>query len=59
MINSEKYPKLFSIIFGEGINFIKSKILKGMVNDSVAIILYNTVNLYATTDKKIEWYFTF
>jgi len=29
MINSDKYPKLFSVIFGEG-----------MVNDAVSIILF-------------------
>ncbi|KAL4499898.1 hypothetical protein ABPG72_015247 [Tetrahymena utriculariae] len=32
MIKSERYPKLFSVIFGEG-----------MVNDSVSIILYKAV----------------
>jgi sodium/hydrogen exchanger-like protein 6/7/sodium/hydrogen exchanger 8 len=32
MIKSDKYPKLFSIIFGEG-----------MVNDAVAIILFRVV----------------
>jgi sodium/hydrogen exchanger-like protein 6/7/sodium/hydrogen exchanger 8 len=32
MIKSDKYPKLFSIIFGEG-----------MVNDAVAIILFKVV----------------
>lgn len=36
MIKPEKYPKLFSVIFGEG-----------MVNDSVSIILFQTVkNLF-------------
>jgi sodium/hydrogen exchanger-like protein 6/7/sodium/hydrogen exchanger 8 len=32
MINPSKYPKLFSIIFGEG-----------MINDAVAIILFRVV----------------
>ena len=32
MIKPKKYPKLFSIVFGEG-----------MVNDAVAIILFNSV----------------
>jgi NhaP-type Na+/H+ or K+/H+ antiporter len=32
MIKADKYPKLFSIIFGEG-----------MVNDAVAIILFRSV----------------
>lgn len=32
MIKPEKYPKLFSVLFGEG-----------MINDSVAIILFASV----------------
>jgi hypothetical protein len=32
MIKPDKYPKLFSVIFGEG-----------MVNDSVSIILYKAI----------------
>jgi sodium/hydrogen exchanger-like protein 6/7/sodium/hydrogen exchanger 8 len=32
MIKPKKYPRLFSIVFGEG-----------MVNDAVAIILFNSV----------------
>lgn len=34
MIKPEKYPKLFSVLFGEG-----------MVNDAVAIILFVSVDL--------------
>lgn len=33
LINSDKYPKLFSIVFGEG-----------LVNDAVAIILFHSVS---------------
>lgn len=34
MIKPNKYPKLFSVVFGEG-----------MVNDAVSIILYISVDL--------------
>lgn len=35
MIKPEKYPKLFSVVFGEG-----------MVNDAVSIILFISVELF-------------
>ena len=46
MLNPKKTPKLFSIVFGEGI-----------INDAVAIILFNAVNEFAagSTDRKFEW----
>jgi len=49
MIKSDSYPKLFSVIFGEG-----------MVNDSVSIILYNSIlDLVGTEDIPEEISFTF
>ena len=36
LLNPRKQPKLFSLVFGEGI-----------VNDAVCIILFNTVNSFA------------
>lgn len=43
MLNPKKTPKLFNLVFGEGI-----------VNDAVSIILFNTVNKFAmsTGDKE-------
>jgi len=35
LINYDEQPKLFSIVFGEGI-----------INDAVSIILFNTVTKY-------------
>lgn len=40
MLSPKKTPKLFSLVFGEGI-----------VNDAVSIILFNTVNRFATQSK--------
>lgn len=49
MIKSDKYPKLFAVIFGEG-----------MVNDSVSIILYSAVlDLVGTSDVPEDISFTF
>ena len=49
MIKSEKFPKLFSVIFGEG-----------MVNDSVSIILYKAVlDIVGNDDTPKEINFTF
>ena len=41
MIKPEKYPKLFSVVFGEG-----------MVNDAVSIILFISVELFHGDNKK-------
>lgn len=41
LISSDKYPKLFSIVFGEG-----------LLNDAVAIILFHSVSKIAGDDKK-------
>lgn len=41
MIKPEKYPKLFSVLFGEG-----------MVNDAVAIILFVSVDLIEDKNSK-------
>lgn len=44
LINYDKQPKLFSIVFGEGI-----------VNDAVSIILFNTVMKYTGEEEVIDW----
>jgi sodium/hydrogen exchanger-like protein 6/7/sodium/hydrogen exchanger 8 len=44
LINPAQYPKLFSIIFGEG-----------MVNDAVAIILFKVVGKPASTQVTSWW----
>ena len=44
MLSPKKTPKLFSLVFGEGI-----------VNDAVSIILFNTVNKFATQTKQTEF----
>ena len=44
MLSPKKTPKLFSLVFGEGI-----------VNDAVSIILFNTVNKFATQTKHTEF----
>ena len=44
LISYDKQPKLFSILFGEGV-----------VNDAVAIILFNTVVKYTSANHVITW----
>lgn len=44
LISSEQYPKLFSIVFGEG-----------MINDAVSIILYKTVD-QMIDERQFYWY---
>jgi NhaP-type Na+/H+ or K+/H+ antiporter len=44
IISYEKQPKLFSIVFGEGI-----------INDAVSIILFNTVMKYSAINSEINW----
>ena len=44
LIKPKKQPKLFSLIFGEGI-----------CNDAVAIILFNTVNKFALSEENKEF----
>ena len=44
LISYDKQPKLFSIVFGEGI-----------INDAVSIILFNTVMKYTSKNSKIDW----
>lgn len=44
LMNPKKQPKLFSLVFGEGI-----------VNDAVSIILFNTVNKYAMSEEDEEF----
>ena len=44
MLNPKKTPKLFSLVFGEGI-----------VNDAVSIILFNTVNKFAMNSEGSEF----
>jgi NhaP-type Na+/H+ or K+/H+ antiporter len=44
LVSYDKEPKLFSIIFGEGIT-----------NDAVSIILFNTVLRYTTANTEITW----
>ena len=45
MIKPDKYPKLFSVLFGEG-----------MVNDAVSIILFNSIKkLYFSNHEKIDF----
>lgn len=53
MIKADKYPKLFSVMFGEG-----------MVNDAVAIIIFISVELLETSESnagiltlKLSWLF--
>lgn len=43
LISYEKEPKLFSIVFGEGI-----------INDAVSIILFNTVMKYTKETSKVD-----
>ena len=43
LISYDSQPRLFSIIFGEGI-----------INDAVSIILFNTVLKFASTSKSID-----
>ena len=42
MVNSKEYPKIYSILFGEG-----------LINDAVSVILYNSItNIFQSkTDK--------
>lgn len=44
LVSYDKEPRLFSIIFGEGIT-----------NDAVSIILFNTVLRYTSANEKITW----
>ena len=44
MIKPDKYPKLFSVVFGEG-----------MVNDAVAIILFISVELISDSSGGSSW----
>jgi len=44
IVNFDEQPQLFSIIFGEGI-----------VNDAVAIILFNSVLTRTSTGAKLTW----
>ena len=46
MIKADKYPKLFSVVFGEG-----------MVNDAVAIIIFVSIELLS--EKLSEGHFDF
>jgi sodium/hydrogen exchanger-like protein 6/7/sodium/hydrogen exchanger 8 len=49
MLNSDKYPKLFSVVFGEG-----------MVNDAVSIILFKAItDMIEDSDKSFVWYTPF
>lgn len=43
LISYDKQPRLFSIVFGEGI-----------INDAVSIILFNTVMKFTAGNKKID-----
>lgn len=43
MIKADKYPKLFSVMFGEG-----------MVNDAVAIIIFISVELLEKSQEQSE-----
>ena len=45
LISYDKQPKLFSIVFGEGI-----------MNDAVSIILFNTVQRYTSANAHIDWH---
>jgi sodium/hydrogen exchanger 8 len=40
IVKYDEQPKLFSVIFGEGI-----------VNDAVCIILFNSVHIYSTVEE--------
>jgi NhaP-type Na+/H+ or K+/H+ antiporter len=44
LIKFEEQPKLFSMVFGEGIT-----------NDAVSIILFNTVYLYTSAGEKMDF----
>lgn len=44
IVSYEKQPRLFSIVFGEGI-----------MNDAVSIILFNTVMKYTAVNTEISW----
>lgn len=44
LIDYNSQPKLFSIVFGEGI-----------INDAVSIILFNTVQIYTSQKTEIDW----
>mmetsp|Transcript_9362 Transcript_9362/g.14207 ORF Transcript_9362/g.14207 Transcript_9362/m.14207 type:complete len:224 (+) Transcript_9362:58-729(+) len=44
LISYDKQPRLFSIVFGEGI-----------INDAVSIILFNTVMKYTSTTTELTW----
>lgn len=44
LVSYDKEPRLFSIIFGEGIT-----------NDAVSIILFNTVLRYTSSNVKFTW----
>lgn len=44
LISYNEQPKLFSIVFGEGI-----------INDAVSIILFNTVSKYTSQKTEIDW----
>lgn len=45
LISYDEQPKLFSIVFGEGI-----------LNDAVSIILFNTVQRYTSATAVIGWH---
>jgi NhaP-type Na+/H+ or K+/H+ antiporter len=44
LISYDKNPKLFSIVFGEGI-----------INDAVSIIMFQTVMKYTSANATVEW----
>ncbi|CAD8164329.1 unnamed protein product [Paramecium octaurelia] len=48
LIPSQQYPKLFSVVFGEG-----------MVNDAVSIIIFQAVTILQQSGKSFEWYTPF
>ncbi|CAD8056382.1 unnamed protein product [Paramecium primaurelia] len=48
LIPSSQYPKLFSVVFGEG-----------MVNDAVSIIIFQAVTILQQSGKSFEWYTPF